>query len=133
MGASNVPAGPWSAHTGGAVQVVIQLGPLEAKKLTFTEASHDVVKQINNYGGHDNPQSLQGSLQVDLPSPGKVLLTGFVRLTSKDPTTFQEILLDKTDVPARAIRDHLKAKDKPDDLIRTDPEEVYKEVLEKSK
>lgn len=134
MGSTNVPAGPWSAHTGGAIQVIVQLGRLETKQLTFTEASHDVLKQINNYGGHaESKQSVQGSLQVELSSDGKVLLTGSIRLTSKDPTTFQEIVLDKTEVPLLSIRDFLKAQDKPDDLFRRNAEEAYKEVLEKSK
>jgi hypothetical protein len=134
MGASNVPSGPWIAHTGGAVQVLVRLGSLKTQKLTFTEADKGMVKQINNYAGHkEGAQKLQGTLQMDVSAQGRVLLTGSIRLTSKDPTTWQEIALDKTAVPALELQDYLKTQEKEDTLLSTKAEEVYQIVLERTK
>ena len=133
MGASNVPSGPWSAHTGGAVQVLVRLASLKTQELNFTEADKSVVKQINNYAGHkEGAQKLQGTLQMDVSPQGRVLLTGTIQLTSKEPTTWQEIALDKTPVPALALRDYLNTQEKEDTLIRTKAEEVYQTVLERT-
>lgn len=134
MGSTNVPSGPWSAHTGGSVQVLVRLAALKTQEIRFTEADKGVVKQINNYAGHgEAPQKLQGTLQMEVSPEGRVLLTGTIRLTSTEPTTWQEIALDKTAVPALELRDYLKTQEKEDTLLSTKAEEVYKEVLERSK
>ncbi|GEM_PF-2017366 len=134
MGSTNVPRGEWSAYTGGAVQVLVQLGKLASKRLTFTASNREMVKQINNYGGSsDDNESLQGSLQMELSATGKVLLTGSIRLTTKNPTTFQEIELKKNEVPYLTIRDYLKTQMNPMDDTPVNAEKVYQEILEKSK
>ncbi len=133
---TDAPSGPWSAHTGGSVQVLIRLGELKNKEITFTEKDTDVVKQINNYAGHrdkEDAKYLQGTLQMEVTAEGKVLLTGTIRLTSKEPTTYQEIALNKNEVPVLALLDYLKAQDKGDELLRTNAEEVYQQVLERTK
>lgn len=133
MGASNVPSGPWSPYAGGAVQVLVQVGALKTGKITFTEADREKVRMINNYdNGDDTLQKLEGGLQMDVAADGKVLLTGTIRLTSKDPTTYQEIALDKNTVPVLTLKDYLKKQEINGGLFNEKAEQVYQQVLEKS-
>ncbi len=137
MGASNVPIGPWSPYAGGAVQVLAQVGALKTGKVTFTQEDVEKVRMINNYDHQDDTLlKLDGDLQMDLAADGKVLLTGAVRLTSKDPTTYQEIALDKTEIPVLTLKDYLKKQERESEnykLFQKTAEKVYKEVLENSK
>ncbi|MFZ2277788.1 MAG: hypothetical protein WAW39_08310 [Prosthecobacter sp.] len=134
MGATNVPSGPWSPYAGGAVQVLVQVGALKTGRITFTKADREKVRMINNYDHHDDSlQKLEGDLQMDVSADGKVLLTGTIRLTSKEPTTYQEIALDKNEVPAMTLKDYLKKQEINGSLFNEKAEQVYQEVLEKSK
>jgi hypothetical protein len=137
MGASNVPSGPWSPYAGGAVQVLVQVGALKTGRITFTEADREKVRMINNYDRDDDTlQKLEGDLQMNVAADGKVLLTGSIRLTSKDPTTYEEIALDKNAVPVLTMKDYLKKQELEDEtykLFQITAEKVYQEVLEKSK
>ncbi|MBB5035478.1 hypothetical protein [Prosthecobacter vanneervenii] len=137
MGASNVPIGPWSPYAGGAVQVLAQVGALKTGKITFTQEDLEKVRMINNYDHQDDTLlKLDGDLQMDVAADGKVQLTGAVRLTSKDPTTYQEIALDKTEIPVLTLQDYLKKQERESEiykLFQKTAEKVYQEVLEKSK
>jgi hypothetical protein len=134
MGATNVPSGPWSPYAGGAVQVLVQMGALKMGRITFTKEDREKVRMINNYDHHDDAlQKLEGDLQMDVAGDGKTLLTGSIRLTSKDPTTYQEIALDKNEVPVLTLKDYLKKQERDGGLFNEKAEQVYQEVLEKSK
>ena len=133
MGAVGVPLGPWSPHTGGSVQLVIQIGNLESRTLKFSEADEGDVKMINNFAGALNPKKkVDGTLQVRVLPTSEVVLSGTIRLTSEDPSTFQKFTFDNDKVPVMSIQDYLKSQYSDGDLVHRRAEEVYKEVLEKS-
>ena len=113
--------------------MLVQVGALKTGRITFTKEDREKVRMINNYDHHDDAlQKLEGDLQMDVNADGKVLLTGTIRLTSKDPTTYQEIALDKNAVPVLTLKDYLKKQERDGALFNEKAEQVYQEVLEKS-
>lgn len=133
MGSTNVPKGPWSPYAGGAVQLVIQLGSLETKELAFTETDGGIVKFINNFADFNDPkQHVTGTLQIDRSDKGEVLLSGSVRLTSKDPPTSQEILLKGQKFPVLSIEDYVKRYNPPGEGPN-DVSEILKRIEENSR
>jgi hypothetical protein len=114
MGSINVPKGPWSAYTGGAVQLVIQLGSLKTKELAFTETDGGILKFINHFANFDDPKKhVTGTLKIDPSTKGEVLLSGSIRLTSESPPTSQEILLERQKFPVLSIEDYVKRYNRP--------------------
>jgi hypothetical protein len=129
----NVPRGEWSPYVGGSVQIVVRVDRMKSGLLKLNETDRTKVKVINNFGGALNPkQQTRGEIQIEKRDDGKMLLTGTIQLTSKEPSTFQKIVLNKTVVPVRTIKEELKHEYDPKGFLPRDPEEVYKEVLEKS-
>ncbi len=134
MGASNVPNGPWNNFTGGSVQLVVNIGDLKTKKITFNEKDTGLMNLINNFGGALNPQKkVDGVLHFNVAHNSTVTVSGHVKLSSKDPTTYQEIILEDNNIPVYSVKDYLKLQYDPDDPIPQNAEEVYKEILNKSK
>ncbi len=133
MGSTNVPKGPWSPYTGGAVQVLVQLGSLESKEIAFTEKDAGIVKVINNFAGfEDHQKHVTGALRIDRGDGGKVWLSGSVRLTSEKPRTSQEILLEKQKLPVLSIEEYVKRHNRPG-TGPYDVDAVLKRIRENSK
>jgi hypothetical protein len=133
MGASNVPKGPWSNFTGGAVQVIIRLGDLGAKEVTFSEKDSTSVKVINNFAGTDHSsESVDGTLKVTRSADGKVLLSGTVKLSSRNPTTYQEIDLENNEVPLYDIKEYLAHEDPPGEKNFFDAGSIYNRIVKQS-
>ncbi|MGB8170961.1 MAG: hypothetical protein WCF18_25890 [Chthoniobacteraceae bacterium] len=134
MGSTNVPKGPWSSFTAGAVQVLVQLGRLESKEITFSEKDSGFVKVVNNYAKYESPQHVAGKLKVERNDDGKVMLSGFVRLTSEGPTTHQEIVLDNQVIPVSDVKVYVRRNNPPGKGPKGfyDPDSIIQRILKNS-
>lgn len=109
MNSTDVPKGPWSSYVGGSVQVLVQLGSLMPKEIEFTENDSSAVKFINNFAKfEDQGQHVTGKLKLEQSDNSGILLSGYVRLTSENPATSQEIQLERQQIPVFSIQEHIK-------------------------
>ncbi|PTX99225.1 hypothetical protein DB345_02295 [Spartobacteria bacterium LR76] len=102
MGSTDVPKGPWSNFTGGALQFVLILDSLAPRTIDFTEADSQRFRLINNFARNDkndNPTRISGHLEILSSSEKEIVVTGLITFTTAKVATHQEIRLEKTAIP----------------------------------
>ena len=134
MGTNNVPKGPWSNYVGGSVQVVINVGSLEPKTIMLTEKDTEKMHIINNFGGvKGSNKKIDANLSLNVSEDQKITITGFIKLYTDTPKTYQEITLDNNVIPILTVKDYIYNRYDPNSPYALNAEKVYQSVLRKTK
>ncbi len=112
MGTTNVPKGPWSNFTGGALQLAVALDSLAPHRMDFTEADSQRFRLINNFARNnknDNPTRISGRLEILSSNEKEIVVTGLITFTTAKVATYQEIRLEKTAIPVLDLAAYVDA------------------------
>ena len=129
MGASDVPNGPWSPHSSGAVLLVLKLRKLQPLTVNMEKLTDADSIRINNYAGYGSPQCILGSITINSVEKRSITVSGKITFKSEKPSTLQEICLNNTIIPLYTVQEYLdlhKDKDVSYVMLR---QEKYRELL----